>query len=77
MRFYARVLKLTEFGLRERFLARFDKAEFERRVTVVLHRLYLHHGAGTRFYYRDGDHGPVRRKNLGHADFASDDCFIH
>ena len=75
--FHARFLELPEFRLRQRFLARLDEAEFERRVSVVFHCLDLHHGAGTRFHDRDGNHGSVLREDLGHADFASDDCFIH
>lgn len=77
VRLHARLLELPELGLREGFLVRFDETEFKRGISVVCHRLDLHYGAGAGFHYRDGNHGSVRRKELGHSDFASDDCFIH
>ena len=77
VRLHARLLELPEFGLREGFLVRFDETEFERGISVVCHRLDLHYGAGAGFHYGDGNHCSVRRKELGHSDFASDDCFIH
>ena len=46
-------------------------------VSVVFLGLNLHYGAGTRFDDGDGYDFAVRRKNLAHAEFLSDDCFIH
>ena len=69
--------RVAEIGLVELLFAGLVKAQLQSGVAVFFHRLDLHHGAGARFHYRDGDDLAVRSKDLRHADFAADDCFIH
>ena len=75
--FNARFLELTEFGFRQRLFVHFDEAKLQCCVTVVCYRLHLNNGARTCFHYRYGNHLPVFCKDLRHANFATDDCFIH
>ena len=53
------------------------KTEFYRRVTVSFQSLYLYYGTRTCLYHRYGNNFAVRRKQLRHAEFLSNDCFIH
>ena len=53
------------------------KADLHGFVTVVLFRLYLHNGARTCFHDRYGNDLAFCSKDLAHADFLTDDCFIH
>ena len=71
------LFELSQLGFGKRLFAGFDEAQLQRGISVVGYRLHLHYGTGTRFHYRYGNHDPVFSKDLGHADFASDDCFIH
>ena len=69
--------ELTEIGLVERLLLGGNESQLERRVAVRLGRFDLNYGAGTCLDDRDGNHFPVFRKQLGHANLAADDCFTH
>ena len=74
---HARFLEVSGNGFVDSCFLDSAKADLNRFVAIVLFRLYLHDRTGTRFDNRHGDHFAFRSKDLAHADFLTDDCFIH
>ena len=53
------------------------KAQLHSLVTVLLGGLLLHHDTGAGLDHSDRDHLAVGVENLAHADFLTDDSFLH
>ena len=75
--FYACFFELSVIGFVKVFFFDFAEAYLNRRVTVLFGSLDLNYRARTRLDDRYGDYFSVCGKDLGHAQFFSNDCFIH
>ena len=53
------------------------EAQLDSLITVFLGGLLLHHDTGTGFDNGNRDHLAVGVENLAHADFLTDDSFLH
>ena len=73
----AGLFKVALHGLVDLPLGQVLKAQLDGSVAVVFHSFLLHHGAGAGFDDGDRDHVALFVKDLGHADFFPDDCFLH
>ena len=73
----ASLLEVTLHGLVDLLVGQVLKTQLNRGVTVIFHSLLLHDGAGAGLDDGNRDHIALFVKDLCHADFLTDDCFLH